>query len=139
MEDLCLKKTNILLVVAGGGSEVAARALSLPDLNQAQTPVDGLESQERSTMEKEISQIDHMIDDMEMKVNVMRWMVESRGPQYADPHSSTDSASLALLSVDEEQPGPQPLCQRNHIFALVVLVAVVLVAGTLSVCIVLFS
>ncbi|XP_023254327.1 regulator of G-protein signaling 9-binding protein B-like [Seriola lalandi dorsalis] len=125
----------------GGGSEVAARALSLPDLNEAQTPTpaDGLESQERNTMEKEISQIDHMIDDMEMKVNVLRWMVEPHGPQYADPLSSTDSASLALLSVDEEQPGHQPLCQRSRIFVLLLLFAVVLLAATLSVCVVFFS
>ena len=120
---------------------MAARALSVPDLNQAptQTPPSGLESQERSTMEQEISQIDHMIDNMEMKVNVLRWMVEPRGPQYADPLSSTDSASLALLSVDEEQPEPQPLCQRSQIFVLLMLFAVILVAATLSVCIVFFS
>lgn len=89
-------------------------------------------------MEQEINQIDHMIEDMEMKVNVLRWMVEPHGPQYADPLSSTDSASLALLSVDEEQPGQQSLCQRNQIIAFLVLCAVVLVAGALSVCIVLF-
>ncbi|XP_018553716.1 regulator of G-protein signaling 9-binding protein [Lates calcarifer] len=123
----------------GGGSEVAARALSLPDLNQARAPEAGLESQERSTMEQEISQIDHMIDDMEMKVNVLRWMVEPHGPQYADPLSSTDSASLALLSVDEEQPGHQPQSQHSHMVVFVVLFAVVLVATTLSVCVVFFS
>ncbi|XP_037612718.1 regulator of G-protein signaling 9-binding protein [Sebastes umbrosus] len=125
----------------GGGSEVAARALSVPELNQAQSQTlpEGLESQERCIMEQEISQIDHMIDDMEMKVNVMRWMVEPHGPQYAEPFSSTDSASLALHSVDEEQPGQQPLCQRSQIFVLLLLSAVVLVASTLSVCIVLFS
>lgn len=126
---------------AGGGTEVAARALSLPDLNQAEPPTlpDGLESQERNTMEQEISQIDHMIDDMEMKVNVLRWMVEPHGPQYADPVSTTDSASMALFSVDEEQPGTQPLCQRSQIFVLLLLCAAVLVAGTLSVCVVFFS
>ncbi|KAM9337403.1 regulator of G-protein signaling 9-binding protein [Symphorus nematophorus] len=138
---LANNKTLVQNGLQGGGSEVAARALSLPDLNQAQTPTlpAGLESEERSTMEQEISQIDHMIDDMEMKVNVLRWMVEPHGPQYADPLSSTDSASLALLSVDEEQPGHQPLCQRSQIFVLLLLFAVVLVAATLSVCVVLFS
>ncbi|KAM8823658.1 regulator of G-protein signaling 9-binding protein [Spinachia spinachia] len=127
--------------VQGGGSEVVARALSLPDLNQTQTPTlpAGLESQERSTMEREISQIDRMIDDMEMKVNVMRWMVEPHGPQHADPLSSTDSSSLALLSVDEEQPGPRPLCQRSQIFVLLLMSAVVLVSATLSICVVFFS
>ncbi|XP_008299255.1 regulator of G-protein signaling 9-binding protein [Stegastes partitus] len=127
--------------IQGGGSEVAARALSLPDLNQAEPPAvpAGMESQEQSTLGQEISQIDHMIDDMEMKVNVLRWMVEPHGPQYADPLSSTDSASLGLLTVDEEQPGHQPLCQRSHIFVLLMLFAIVCVAATLSVCIVLFS
>ncbi|XP_035512350.1 regulator of G-protein signaling 9-binding protein [Morone saxatilis] len=125
----------------GGGSEVAARALSLPDLDQAQSPTlpAGLESQERSTLEQEISQIDHMIDDMEMKVNVLRWMVEPHGPQYADPLSSTDSASLAVFSVDEEQPGQQPLCQRNQFFAFLFLFTLVLVAGFFSFSIALFA
>ncbi|KAM7390739.1 hypothetical protein PAMA_008774 [Pampus argenteus] len=133
----CLVQTGL----QGGGTEVAARALSLPDLNQVPTPTlpAGLESQERSTMEQEISQIDQMIDDMEKKVNVLRWMVEPHGPQYADPVSTTDSASLALFSVDEEQPGQQPLCQRSHMFVLLLLCIVVLVAATLSVCIVFFS
>ncbi|XP_034021330.1 regulator of G-protein signaling 9-binding protein [Thalassophryne amazonica] len=127
--------------IQGGGSEVAARALSLPDLNQAQAsslPA-ALESQEHNVIEHEIKQIDHMINVMEMKVNVLRWMVEPRGPQYADPLSSTDSASLALPSIDEEQSGPQPLCQRSHIFVLLLLCAVVLVAALLSVSIVFFS
>ncbi|XP_017270546.1 regulator of G-protein signaling 9-binding protein [Kryptolebias marmoratus] len=129
----------------GGGSEVAARALSLPDLNQAQTQTlpAGLETEERSTVEREIGQLDRMIDDMEAKVNVLRWMVEPRGLQYADPVSSTDSASLALVSVDEEQPGPgsrsQPRSHRSQIFVLVLLFAVILVAAILSVCIFIFS
>ncbi|XP_032366716.1 regulator of G-protein signaling 9-binding protein [Etheostoma spectabile] len=128
----------------GGGSEVAARALSLPDLNLAPNPTlpAGLESQERSTMEQEISHMDHMIEDMEMKVNVMRWMVEPHGPhgpQGAEALSSSDSASLAMFSVDEEQPGPPPPCQRSRISVLLLLVAVVLVAATLSVCIIFFT
>lgn len=127
--------------ISGGGSEVAARALSQPDLNETQSasiPA-GLENEERSTMEQEISQISHMIDDMEMKVNVLRWMVEPHGPQYADPLSSTDSTSLALLSVDEEQPGPHSLCQRSQIFVFFLLFAVVLLAATLSISVIFFS
>ncbi|XP_015230461.1 PREDICTED: regulator of G-protein signaling 9-binding protein B-like [Cyprinodon variegatus] len=129
--------------VEGGCSEVAARALSLPDMNEAETKTlpEGLESQERNTMELEINQIDRMIDDMEMKVNVLRWMVEPHGPQYADPLSSTDSASMALVPVDEEQQatGSQALCQRSHIFVLLLLFGVIFVAATLSVCVFLFS
>uniref|UniRef100_A0A667X947 Regulator of G protein signaling 9 binding protein n=1 Tax=Myripristis murdjan TaxID=586833 RepID=A0A667X947_9TELE len=129
--------------IQGGGSEVAARALSMPDLNQAQSPVlpEGLETQERSTMEQEISQVDHMITDMEMKVNVLRWMVESRGPQYAEPLNSTDSASLALLSMDEEQPGAEHEAARHHsqMLMMLLLLAVILLAAALSVSVVIFS
>lgn len=119
---------------------MAARALSLADLNQEPPTLPaGLESQEQSTMEQEIRQIDHMIDDMEKKVNVLRWMVEPQGPQYADPLSSTESTSLALVSADEERPGHEPLCQRSFVFVLLLLLAVVLVAATLSICLVIFS
>ncbi|XP_061569347.1 regulator of G-protein signaling 9-binding protein [Cololabis saira] len=127
----------------GGGTLVAARALSLAELDETETaslPAD-LEGEENCTLEKEISEINHMIDDMEMKVNVLRWMVEPHGPQYADPLSSTDSTSLALFSVMEEQPGAanQPLCQSSVLFVLLMLFAVILVAATLSVCVFIFS
>lgn len=127
--------------VEGGGGEVAARALSVADLNQVQDPPvpKGLEHQERSATEQEIDQMDRMIEDMEMKVNVMRWMVEPLGPQYPDPLSSCDSTSLALLSVTEEQPGPGPLCPRSRVFVLFMLFIVILVGTALSVCIVFFS
>lgn len=126
---------------SGGGSEVAARALSLPDLNQAQVPTlpAGLDGEERGTMEQEIGHISQMIDEMETKVNVLRWMVEPRGPQYAEPLSSTDSASLALLSVDEEQPGHQPLCQHSQIFVLLMLFGAVFLATVLSISVIFFS
>lgn len=127
--------------ITGGGSEVAARALSLPDLNQAesQVPAAGLEIQEQGIMEQEICRIDRMIEDMEKKVNVLRWMVEPHGPQYPDPVSSPDSASLALLSVDEEQPGNQSPCTRRQVLVLFLLFAVVLLATALSASIVFFS
>uniref|UniRef100_A0A673CBR1 Regulator of G protein signaling 9 binding protein n=1 Tax=Sphaeramia orbicularis TaxID=375764 RepID=A0A673CBR1_9TELE len=121
-----------------GGTEVAARALSMPDLNQAEAPTlpEGLESQERNTMEQEITQIDHMIDDMEMKVNVLRWMVEPKGPQYAEPLNSTDS--MALLTMDEEQPGHQPQNQRGFIFV-TLLLGIVFAVLVLSICVVFLS
>uniref|UniRef100_A0A3P9H387 Regulator of G protein signaling 9 binding protein n=1 Tax=Oryzias latipes TaxID=8090 RepID=A0A3P9H387_ORYLA len=141
---LVANKTSLVQTgVQGGGSEVAARALSLPDLNQAQAPSPPacLENEEQCTLEQEITRIDHMIDDMEMKVNVLRWMVEPHGPQYADPLSSVDSTSLALFSVDEEQPGPAPQSPHQHrcILALSLLLAVVLMQVTLFICIFLFS
>ncbi|XP_020501008.1 regulator of G-protein signaling 9-binding protein [Labrus bergylta] len=135
-------KTLVKTGLQGGGSEVCARALSLPDLNQAQTSSlpTGLEVQERGSMEKEISQIDNMIEDMEMKVNVLRWMVEPRGPKHVEQLSGSDSTSLALTSIDEEQQEERrPLCQRSPVFVVLLLLLVVLVAASLSVSIVFFS
>lgn len=125
-----------------GGSEVAARALSLPDLSHTQCQVLplSLENDEHCTMEREISRISHMIDDMEMKVNVLRWMVEPHErQQHTETLSSTDSASLALLSVDEEQQGPHPFCQPSQIYISFLLLAVFLVATTLSVSVIFFT
>lgn len=147
MADMFTIANNSSLVLTGlqgGGTEVAARALSLPDLHRAESAVlpAGLEGQERDKLEQEISRMDHMIDDMEAKVNVLRWMVEPQGAMF--PLASTDSVSMALLSVDEECPGteevgPAPMCQRSQIFVLILLCVVVIVAATLSVCIVLFT
>lgn len=123
---------------AGGGSEVAARALSLPDLQTPNLPA-GLDRQERSAMEQEIGHISQMIDQMETKVNVLRWTVEPRGPRDAEPLSSTDSASLALLSLDEEQPGRQPSSQHTQTLVLFMLLAVVLLTATLSISVIFFS
>lgn len=125
-----------------GGSEVAARALSLPDLSQAQCQVLplSLENEEHCTLETEISRISRMIEDMEMKVNVLRWMVEPHGQeQQAETLSSTDSGSLALLSVDEERQGPRPFCPRSQIYVSFLLLAVFLVATTLSVSVIFFT
>ncbi|KAJ8418657.1 hypothetical protein AAFF_G00001560 [Aldrovandia affinis] len=118
--------------IQGKTTEVAARALSLVDLNHDETPpsVDRLE---QSDLEVEIARVDQMIEDMELKVNVLRWTVEARGPQYADP-VSTDSASLALLSMDEEDPGR--CCDRSQIFVTMLLCGVATVAVVLSVCVV---
>lgn len=91
-------------------------------------------------MELEISRVSRMIDDMEMKVNVLRWMVEPHGQQqHAETLSSADSADLALLSVDEEQPGPQPFCPRSQIYMSFLLLAVFLVATAMSVSVIFFT
>ena len=123
---------------------MAARALSLPDL-QAANPgpalPDALEPQETSAMEQEIQRVDRMIEDMEDKVNVLRWTVEPRGgPEVADPLSGSDSVSVALLSMDEgegpERGGGTP---RKHVFIGLLLCGAVLVVATLSICVVFFS
>lgn len=114
---------------------MAARALSLPDLQEegAGTQTTSVEVQEQSQLEQEIAQVDRTLDDMEMKVNVLRWTVEALGPQYTDL-VSTDSASLALLSVDEE--AAQRFCSRSQMFAAMMLCGVAIFAVVLSVCVV---
>lgn len=115
---------------------MAARALSLPDLQEAGdgTQTSSVEGQEQSQLEQEIAQVDRTLEDMELKVNVLRWTVEALGPQYADP-VSTDSASLALLSIDEE--AAQGFCSRSQMFAAMMLCGVAIFAVVLSVCVVL--
>lgn len=94
-------------------------------------------------MEQEIGHISQMIDQMETKVNVLRWTVEPRGPRYTEPLSSTDSTSLALLSAEEDEPGARPGARPPHqhtqILVLFMLLAVVLLAATLSISVIFFS
>ncbi|KAJ8010675.1 hypothetical protein DPEC_G00077590 [Dallia pectoralis] len=126
--------------IQGGTREVAARALSLADLNRTEDQVlASLEDPEQGQLREEIAQVGIMMEDMEEKVNVLRWMVEARGPQYADP-ASTDSTSLGLYSMDEEA-GPQSehRCERSQVFVILALCAVIMVAAALVVCVVYFS
>ncbi|XP_036378806.1 regulator of G-protein signaling 9-binding protein [Megalops cyprinoides] len=118
--------------IQGETTEVAARALSLPDLNRDETPA-SVERLEQTDLEVEIARVDQMIEEMEQKVSVLRWTVEARGPQYADP-ASTDSASLALLSGNEEDPSR--CCDRSQMFVTLLLCGVAAVAVALSVCVV---
>ncbi|KAL6490361.1 hypothetical protein MHYP_G00007060 [Metynnis hypsauchen] len=118
----------------GGATEVAARALSMPDLQEhSDMQTASMEGLDQSQLEQEIAQVDCTLEDMEVKVNVLRWTVEARGPQYADPVSA-DSASLALLSVDEDVSGS--FCDRSQMFVVLLLCGVAVVAVVLSVCVV---
>ncbi|CAL8311140.1 unnamed protein product [Merluccius merluccius] len=145
--NFCLTNTDAFVQTGmqGGGSKVAARALSLPDLHASPSPAlpDSLEAQETSTMEQEIHRVDCMIEDMELKVNVLRWTVEPRGgrggPEAGDPLSSSDSVSVTLLSLQEEgqERGGDP--PHRHVFMALLLCGAALVVATLSICIVLFS
>ncbi|XP_072544204.1 regulator of G-protein signaling 9-binding protein [Salminus brasiliensis] len=119
----------------GGATEVAARALSMPDLQEQRgEQTASMEGLDQSQLEQEIAQVDRTLEDMEMKVNVLRWTVEARGPQYADP-VSVDSASLALLSGDAEANGGKS-CDRSQMFVVLLLCGVVVVAVVLSACVV---
>ncbi|XP_077085364.1 regulator of G-protein signaling 9-binding protein isoform X1 [Siphateles boraxobius] len=132
---LANNSTMVQTGIQGGTTEVAARALSLLDLQEAGdgTQTSSVEGQEQSQLEQEIAQVDRTLEDMELKVNVLRWTVEALCPQYADP-VSTDSASLALLSIDEE--AAQSFCSRSQMFAAMMLSGVAIFAVVLSVCVV---
>lgn len=89
--------------IQGDTKEVTARALSVPDLQHEErsgAPTDSGEQHEQGELEKEITLVDRTIEDMEQKVNVLRWTVEAQGPQDGEL-VSTDSASLALLNGDD--------------------------------------
>ncbi|XP_026791615.2 regulator of G-protein signaling 9-binding protein [Pangasianodon hypophthalmus] len=119
----------------GGMTEVAARALSVPDLQEEHgEQTDSMEGLEQSQLEQEIAQVDRTLEDMEMKVNVLRWTVEARGPQYSEP-LSTDSASLGLLCTDEEEAQVR-FCDRSQMFVVMLLGGVAAIAVALSVCVV---
>ncbi|XP_035375798.1 regulator of G-protein signaling 9-binding protein isoform X1 [Electrophorus electricus] len=117
---------------AGGTSEIAARALSLPELQEDA----GEEDLEQTQLEEDIAHVDRTLQDMEQKVNVLHWTVEAQGPLYAEPLSS-DSTSSALLSVDEEAPGG--LCNHTHLSAVLLLCGVAAMAVALSVSVALLA
>lgn len=106
----------------------------MPDLQEEHgEQTASMEGLEQSQLEQEIAHVDHMLEDMEMKVNVLRWTVEARGPQYSDP-VSTDSTSLGLLCTDEEAQAQ--FCDRSQIFVVMLLGGVAVIALALSLCIV---
>uniref|UniRef100_W5N0K6 Regulator of G protein signaling 9 binding protein n=1 Tax=Lepisosteus oculatus TaxID=7918 RepID=W5N0K6_LEPOC len=118
--------------MSGGTSDVAARALSLQTLTHDEN-LPSIDRLEQNDLEAEIAKVDKMIDNMEMKVNVLRWTVEAKSPLYADP-LSTETSSVALLSLDEEDGGR--CCDRSQFFVSVVLCGIAMVAVVLSVCVV---
>lgn len=107
----------------------------MPDLQKEHgEQTASIEGLEQSQLEQEIAQVDRTLEDMEMKVNVLRWTVEARGPQYSEPLSS-DSASLALLCTDEEEAQAH-FCDRSQMFVVMLLGGVAAIAVALSVCVV---
>lgn len=113
-------------------TEVAARALSMPDLQEQHgEQTASTEDLEQSQLEQEIAQVDRTLEDMEMKVNVLRWTVEAQGPQYSEL-LSTDSASLGLLCTDVEEAQVQ-LCDRSQMFMVMLLGGMAAIAVVLSV------
>ncbi|KAL4623383.1 E3 ubiquitin-protein ligase RNF182-like [Arapaima gigas] len=119
--------------IQGGMTEVTARALSLPQLN-CDEPTASVEGLEQGDLKVETSRVDQMIEDMEQKVNVLRWTVEARGPQYAEPLSTEDGSSLALLSTDVEDHGQQ--YERNQLMAMLLVGSVTALGILLFICVV---
>ncbi|XP_078391435.1 regulator of G-protein signaling 9-binding protein B-like [Cetorhinus maximus] len=125
------EKPLIQTGMSGGTSEVAARALSVQNIVHDTTlNVENLELEE---LEEQIEKVDRMMENMEMKVNVLRWTVEAKGDAY---HSvlSNDASSVALLA-EEEVRGRQ-CCDREKCLMSVLFCTVALIAVVLSVCVV---
>ncbi|GCB78831.1 regulator of G-protein signaling 9-binding protein-like [Scyliorhinus torazame] len=126
------EKPLIQTGVSGGTSEVAARALSVQNIaHDTSLDVDNLDLDE---LEEQIETVDRMMENMEMKVNVLRWTVEAKGDAY---HSviSNDASSVALLSAEEEIRGSR-CCNRERCLVSMLFCTVALIAVVLSVCVV---
>nr|AUG68997.1 regulator of G-protein signaling 9-bindinG protein B [Carcharhinus amblyrhynchos] len=118
--------------MSGGTSEVAARALSVQNIVHDSTQ--NVENLELDELEEQIEKVDRMMENMEMKVNVLRWTVEAKGDAY---HSviSNDASSVALLCAEEEMRSNQ-CCDRETCFMSMLFCTVALIAVVLSVCVV---
>eukprot|EP00061_Rhincodon_typus_P014335 g41289.t1 len=120
------EKPLIQTGMSGGTSEVAARALSVQNI--VHDPALNVERLELEELEEQIEKVDKMMENMEMKVNVLRWTVEAKGDTY---HSvlSTDASMMALLSEEEEMRRNNRCCDREKclmsvLFCMVALIAV---------------
>uniref|UniRef100_UPI00398EE7F0 regulator of G-protein signaling 9-binding protein-like n=1 Tax=Pristiophorus japonicus TaxID=55135 RepID=UPI00398EE7F0 len=126
------EKPLIQTGMSGGTSEVAARALSVQNIvHDTALNAENLDQEE---LEEQIEKVDRMVENMEMKVNVLRWTVEAKEDAY---HSvlSNDASSVALLSVEEEVRDRQ-CCDREKCLITMLFCTVALIAVVLSVCVV---
>lgn len=123
--------TNAFSYHVGDTAEVAARALCSNELQNRGVQTESMEGFEQNQLEQEIFQVDRTLEDMEMKVNVLRWSVEAQGLQDGEA-VSIDSVSSAPLCFDEEV-AVQKFCDHSQIFMVILLCGVALL---LSVCVV---
>ncbi|XP_075441782.1 regulator of G-protein signaling 9-binding protein B-like [Ascaphus truei] len=114
----------------GGTSAVASRALSVQNMNYNDSPTNkgNLEHKE---LEDEIVKVDKMINDMEMKVNVLRWTVEANA-SINDELVNNEVSSVALLSMEEGES--RNCCNGREFIVSWVLCGLALIAVTLSIC-----
>ncbi|XP_068093024.1 regulator of G-protein signaling 9-binding protein B-like [Hyperolius riggenbachi] len=111
----------------GNTSAIASRALSVQNINyDSPTNKDKLENIE---LEGEILKVDQMITDMELKVNVLRWTVESAA-NMNDEIDNNDVSSTALLSVEERES--RNCCNGGQFIVSLILCGAALVTVTLS-------
>ncbi|XP_043922062.1 regulator of G-protein signaling 9-binding protein B-like [Protopterus annectens] len=125
------ESSSIQSGMTGPTSAITARALSIQNLksNEAALNVDKLE---QNDLVEQIRKVDTMINDMEMKVNVLRWTVEAKGEECCDLVSN-DTSSLALLTMEENDD--QQCCDKGQLLISTVLIGVVFVAMMLSICV----
>lgn len=115
---------------SGSTSAIASRALSVQNINYSDSPTNK-EKLEHSELENEILKVDQMITDMELKVNVLRWTVESAA-NMNDELDSADASSTALLSVDEGGGDRNQCCNGGQLIVSLILCGAALIAVTLS-------
>ncbi|XP_069469652.1 regulator of G-protein signaling 9-binding protein B-like [Ambystoma mexicanum] len=115
--------------MTGPTAHIASRALSVQNIMYDDTEL-SKGSLELTELAAEIEKVDEMINDMEMKVNVLRWTVEASGDPE-DEMFSNEASSLTLLSMEEG--GIRRCCNQGQYIVSLLLCGAALVAVTLSV------
>ncbi|XP_078541935.1 regulator of G-protein signaling 9-binding protein B-like [Lissotriton helveticus] len=118
--------------MTGTTAHIASRALSVQNIIYDEA-VNSKENLELSELAAEIEKVDEMLNDMEMKVNVLRWTVEASGGRE-DEVFSNEASSLAMLSVEEG--GILRCCRGGQYILSLILCGAALIAVTLSVSVV---
>ncbi|KAM9481612.1 regulator of G-protein signaling 9-binding protein [Clarias gariepinus] len=121
--------------MTGSTGTVAARAMSMQNMKYDSDP-GMMDTEDLKDLEAEISQLDQMMEEMEMKVQVAPWAVEAKQEAGAELKStvSVGNSSVGVISICEEEPkdGGEGEAGVMRIFAGIIFTVVLLIAGILG-------
>lgn len=122
--------------MTGSTTTVAARAMSVQNMKyDADSNIDTADLKELQT---EITQVGHMVEEMEMKVQVAPWAVEAKQEAGAELKSSLSvgNSSVGVISICEEETkedgGGEGEGGFMRMLACIIFIAIILIAGVLG-------
>lgn len=121
--------------MTGSTTTVAARAMSVQNMKyDADSNIDTVDLKELQT---EITQVGHMVEEMEMKVQVAPWAVEAKQEAGAELKSSLSvgNSSVGVISICEEEPKEDGVGGEGGFMrccACVTFFLIILIAGVLA-------